>query len=570
MLESCTCPLISPAAVQLSDDMVVAAMRGLTCVAYFVVSGWIIVSIRRRRELAVAVKRLFQCPMTTWTFLRCACIDPTEERLRSSVSASLAQRGHYFFVSVGVASMVFILEELFTLHVFGIWGTADHNVMHDMWENKMFLNTLFSGAICVMVALMKPNSLINDALHCAAHIQWLAFLWLQNDVLTFVVRIGQYGLGRLTLAAILTNTRLVCFLNVFSWIASFVLVSSSDELSEMIYTLQYFETVVFFLTCVVSMLVESSSRQMMLATEAATISARLERMSQGLLRHVCDAVFFLDEHLCLEDHSPALAALLLKGTESGTRGELFELSICEDDKDRFKNFMMGSSESDPAQCLHLHPLDACGTKVSVQLFHYVSEGRHLVGIKEDSERERGTASPEQEVLLFHDPSSLRSDHSSNASRARGRLSTRHSVSSIATEQADFEDVTLTVDASTSHLDVLGCEPPLPAPFDTGATPRMLNWVPARKHRKFQEWVQVSTDLVFAGQIPRRILVHLRLPHLQSSEGVLAECVLTRGSTTDEMRERGCCIVQIEVHRVRRMSHNSVSGTAPRMIRRTSL
>ena len=111
------------------------------------------------------------------------------------------------------------------------------------------------------------------------------------------------------------------------------------------------------------------------------------------------------EHLCLEDHSQSLAALLLKNTGNSLRGERFGSSICEEDREGFELFMTGTCESAPAQCLHLHLRDTCGAKFLVEVFHYHLEGHHLLGIKEETER--APQPHEQEIMAVPSTGSLR-------------------------------------------------------------------------------------------------------------------------------------------------------------------
>jgi len=378
---------------------------------------------------------------------------------------------------------------------------------------------------------------------------------------------GQAGMARVALAALLGNTRLVTLVNGVSSLNSILRLSSSDALSPLLYPLQLFETFVSVFSCVVSVLLESSTSQVLIATEASTTSSRLERAAHGLLSLVCDSVFYLDENLCLEEHSSSLAALLLKTSGSLFKGERFESFVCDNDKARLKNFMTTVSESVPAHCLHLHLLDACGTKISVELFHYHLEGHHIVGIKEETEREHEPQ--ELEVVSWHGKGSHRSE---NAESASCPSSPRTSVSVIPTEVVEFEDFTLTVDASSSNLNVLRCEPPLPALENVASTQQMLDWVPARKRNKFHVWVKVSMGLVFDGRVAEPMLVHLIPRHLQASQGFLAECVLTGSATTNEMRDSGECIVQIKVHKVQAVSEGGVldSETSSSSTRRMSL
>jgi len=72
----------------------------------------------------------------------------------------------------------------------------------------------------------------------------------------------------------------------------------------------------------------------------------------------------------------------------------------------------------------------------------------------------------------------------------------HLVPGIKTEEADL---TLIVDTSSSHLEVLVCEPPLPALEPLSSNQRLPHWVPPRKHKKFSAWIQASRRRIFAGE-----------------------------------------------------------------------
>ena len=50
-------------------------------------------------------------------------------------------------------------------------------------------------------------------LHWAAFVQFLASQWLALDIVQYIVRIGQAGLGRVALAALLAKPRQDMFLN---------------------------------------------------------------------------------------------------------------------------------------------------------------------------------------------------------------------------------------------------------------------------------------------------------------------------------------------------------------------
>ena len=75
-----------------------------------------------------------------------------------------------------------------------------------------------------------------------------------------------------------------------------------------------------------------------------------------------------------------------------------------------------------------------------------------------------------------------------------------------------------------------------------------------QRQKFSAWIQASGRRTFAGEIPEPLQVHLILPHLRSSGGALAECVMT--SNED--------VVQIKVHILRSASPGTGSeiGTGP--------
>ena len=211
--------------------------------------------------------------------------------------------------------------------------------------------------------------------------------------------------------------------------------------------------------------------------------------------------------------------------------------------------MTGTCESAPAQCLHLHLRDTCGAKFLVEGFHYHLEGHHLLGIKEETER--APQPHEQEIMAVPSTCSLRWEHfcTRSASSASRQSSPTSPATVIPAEESDFEDVTLTVDARSSHLDVLACAPPLPAREELAAEQRLLDWVLAPKRKKFQRWVKESTDVVLDGGVAAPLWVQLMPPHLRSSGGFLSECALT-SIPTDEMRVSGECVVQIRVHQVR--------------------
>ena len=217
------------------------------------------------------------------------------------------------------------------------------------------------------------------------------------NVVTFVVRSGLAWIGRVALAAVLTNTRLVIFLNVLAWVCSLLRLSSSDALSENLFKFLSFESFVSLFSCLISALVESSSRREMVATEAAITASRLERTGHGLLSLMCDAVFHVDENWRFEGHSTSLSALLLQDSGASFRCELFESLICDGDRDRFETFRVQFSESSPAQCVHLQLRDSTRTKVKVEIFSYQLEGHHHVGIKEDTEREH---EPQDDGMMF--------------------------------------------------------------------------------------------------------------------------------------------------------------------------
>ena len=139
-----------------------------------------------------------------------------------------------------------------------------------------------------------------------------------------------------------------------------------------------------------------------------------------------------------------------------------------------------------------------------------------MGITEETEHEHEPK--EQDVLPPSRNGSRRCEHPLDASADSSRRSSfaRVSVTVIATEEVDLEDLTLTVDASSSHLDVLECEPSLPAVDFMSCTQRLLDWVPVPKRRKFQVWVRASTDQLFGENVPQPLRVHLIPPHMRSS------------------------------------------------------
>ena len=132
------------------------------------------------------------------------------------------------------------------------------------------------------------------------------------------------------------------------------------------------------------------------------------RACSSLLATICDAHFFLDKNLRLENNEPGLASILFHGSKN--QGAAFPQYIAtEEDRLHFLK-VINEDQSNLARVMHLSLRDGVGTVLPVELFHVKVCGmlghqgiRHLLGLREygDTLPESRQALQDKEAEMIH-------------------------------------------------------------------------------------------------------------------------------------------------------------------------
>ena len=219
----------------------------------------------------------------------------------------------------------------------------------------------------------------------------------------------------------------------------------------------------------------------------ATFAGRSERTARELLSLVCDAVFTLNESFCLQGSSAALGALLFNASPHPFCGVAFSELVCDEDRDRVRDFLVGSTGPG---CMHLHLLDASGARVAAQLFHTCLEGlgggvSHVIGIREEIEGQ-----------LFREPPVCPDDMARTPAITTSGVAQRsmgnEDLVSLSSGESDCLECSCIVDAGTDDLTLLACSPCFTAitgPVQGGA---MVDWIKGDP-QVFVEWMQQSVN-----------------------------------------------------------------------------
>jgi len=536
----------------IAADTIRNLTQGFVVCAFVVAASWLCFLARWAR-----------CPpWREWWKIVCRSLfcalwskDPDHLHLRTVWSTQIASRGVWVFFSYGAVCMVYTFRDTVYLQAQGVWESADESVLRDFWYNGTFLYTLMSSVMGLCVALLPRSTRVTHGCHVLAYVQMWMSQWMCSNLHTYLMRSGVAWAVRVCLAVVFGNTPLVIVMNVSSWISHLFRVTSSEAFSGFLGMFLWVDGFIVAGTVTVSALMEITTWREISAREQAQLSSLAEGVANSLLSLVCDAVFHLDEDLRLKTPSPTLTTFLLKSSQQALCGEAFESVVVSADRERFREF---TRRSDLALCLHLHVMDADGSRVAVQLFHSPLEVRgrteHLVGIREEVDRGNSHSQPQtvdQIPCWVHDGSESPT------------CSTSSSSTGFSADEGEA-DCSFTVNAMSEHLDVLHSTPKLCAIVGPMDHQRLLDWL-VKDKAAFVRWLNDSTSeyLEVRNRIPD-YRVQLATPHLRSVGCTLrATCVVSlTGRTTEDSVPVRICLHEVKVKNRRHGSARTARAGTP--------
>lgn len=260
------------------------------------------------------------------------------------------------------------------------------------------------------------------------------------------------------------------------------------------------------------------TRSCMVAEARATLtykaSKHSEVMANTLLTALCDAVVHLDESLLISKAAPQLAALLLlQQRNKDLKGNRFLDLVENADRKQFEDLNgkvamslptnrgdANLQEIHPARLMHLHLLDANGTRVSVQLLlatclHFDDSVNHVVGIREigcdeglpyrmgDLARNAAICEP----IAFPGTGDFSGSQSDYASSSESEWSEQIPFGT----DLDHVRVTMTIDTENSReYGIIDCVPAIPfrdAPALVGTS--LVDWVRGSARKRLVDTIQ---------------------------------------------------------------------------------
>jgi hypothetical protein len=266
--------------------------------------------------------------------------------------------------------------------------------------------------------------------------------------------------------------------------------------------------------------------------------ARYWRMQHSagdaLLSGLCDAVVELDDELCIAGESPKLSALLFHGAGKSLRGAPFQDFMAYEEDQRLFQERTKREQGDNclAQVLHLRMRDSLANTLklevfSVQFIDSDSKVRHLVGMRESTEKEAAN--------LRH----LRSERP-ELPNLEMLVTTKagYSVVELGNEPGQ---VAAEVDTADPRLPIRRCTPTFqyimgPAcesPSMRGSGPSLLQHLGNR--RAFEEWLQDVMNKLLHNDVVDNIhfrAVLLTGPATSSHAQITAQCSLELSDALD--------------------------------------
>ena len=387
--EFCGCQLQS-AEQYFSDEVVLHVLRVTAVLSYVLVVSWCAAFWRQ----GWSTMRLTSQWCVTWWQSGGTARDEVEQKVDEVLSAHRARRGWILCSCLFAVMTSFFLFRVVNLHLFGVWGTADHEALRVMLFHQSIVGATVWSAVFSVVHLRGHCSnleftLLMVLMQCCFNLN----MWTVTNTTILLLRVVLVAALRVVVAVV-NKVPLVLLLNVLSSLSMLIRLQWSS-VSDATINFMTIELAISLLAAVLSAFSDALMRRETKAVLQATFAARSERTAQELLSLVCDAVFTLDGSFSLQGSSPALGALLFNASPFPFYGVAFSDLVCDEDRDRFRDFMVGSTRPG---CMHLHLLDASGAKVAAQLFHTCLEGlrggvSHVIGIREEMEGQalQGTA-----------------------------------------------------------------------------------------------------------------------------------------------------------------------------------
>lgn len=537
LCETCACSLTSLAPA--SDDVVTLFSRVLAGTTFVVVLLWSVIVLRFG----------VWCWTTTFASMKKHVGLSVEEdaddgadfvrrKAREIMATSCARRGLRCNIVLGAISYLFLVRNLVQMHVACVWsGEPDVEFLRDVVLNGLHVDLIF-GSVAGMVPMVFPqiSGSFVHAVHGLFYMLIMLHWWSFSDSLSLFWKNGLLTVVRVVCGILFGNSAFVVVLNVMYFVCAVVRVVSSDSLVEHAAKIMSFEIFVCLAICGVSVVHESSLRKEAIANAKAAIACRQERMAQELLTLLCDAIVYLDDSLRVRWPSPALASLMLQQSplSQGYCGATLEELLCPEDRNRFRDFILGSGGR--AQSIHVHLIDCSGIRVAVQLLHTPAEDLcgeicHLVGIREESDSER---------LLRQPPAATVDQFISDVVKSGRTQSESGSdflpLSLLSSDSSSECEVC--IDVLSNNLTFLECTPSftsLGGPIRQGDG--LLDWVSADESA-LVIWLQQSVNQMLGGHATTPQRFRFVPPHHQPVIEIVADCELRDLENQDSLDENG--------------------------------
>lgn len=509
--EECGCHLASLEDFFSADD-VLLVMRVVAVVSYFALASWCLTLGYWMKCRSVSFLGQKLNAVRSWCGTRTTSDE--DKKVDELVSANRERRGWELVILNGAVMTLLTFNALRSLHANGVWQDASDDDMANIMFDSASVNSLVWSMITLFVFCWgRCSTNVLNCLHVLFYIGVIVVHWSVSNTTSFSVRLAVTAAFRVLSAFILGHVPLTLVLSAAHCTSIVARVASTPLSGATVMYILWAELAICLISIAGSGMSESILRREMKAILQANFAARAERTAKELLTLVCDAVVTLDEGLCVQLPSPALAALLFNPSHQAFCGVAFEELVCSGDRARFREFITCGSLP---QCLHLHMRDVSGARVAVQLFHSPFEGildkmSHLIGIREETEGQQ----------LRQLPDTLEQDGSFVAINTLGAHAGGPDVVSLSSGSSDCLacEIVVIID---EYLTVLECTPCCTAICGPVQGPGMLDWVVGSRVG-FLGWCQNAFNQLVNGDVPPPTQITLAPPHTRLVGPIRATC-----------------------------------------------
>ena len=231
--------------------------------------------------------------------------DEVDEEVDEVVSAIKDRRGWMLSVFFVFLSAPFLIDRVVKLHVAGVWGIADHDVLRTLMFGRATIGVTVGNIIFTLVCVRGSCSNAEwNVLAVFMHMLFFLNRWGTDNTFDLMRLAAVGGSLRVVFAVVVCKVHLVFALNAISF-CSVCARSHWAQLSDAGVDFIMLELSLCLMTTMMSAFSDSLMRREAKVMLQATLAARSERTTQELLSLVCDAVLTLDRHFCLRNPSPA-------------------------------------------------------------------------------------------------------------------------------------------------------------------------------------------------------------------------------------------------------------------------